>query len=173
MERVPAAVLVPAFRDAEGRLRLVLVMRGDHGIHGGQLGLTGGRAEPGDASLLETALRETEEEIGLPRAEIDVLAELEPLDAAVSNFRVHPFLARIPASAHFQLRADEIVGLLTPLVEELADPQGRRELPFVSAAIPDGMLVEGISIEGHVLWGLTLRLLDPLVPRLLAGEWEL
>jgi ADP-ribose pyrophosphatase YjhB (NUDIX family) len=151
----------------------VLVVRGDHGIHGGQLGLPGGRAEPDDASLADTALRETEEEIGVQRDQVELLAELDPIDAAVSSFRVHPFLARIPSDASFRLRAGEIVGLLTPLVEELADTAARRELPFSSAALPDGLLVEGISIEGHVLWGLTLRLLDPLVPRLVAGEWEL
>jgi 8-oxo-dGTP pyrophosphatase MutT (NUDIX family) len=150
----------------------VLVVRGDHGIHGGQLGLPGGRAEPGDATLLDTALRETEEEIGLGRDQVEVLAELEPIDAAVSSFRVHPFLGRIPPDATFRLSAGEIVGLLTPSVEELADRAARRELPFASASIPDGLLVEGISIEGHVLWGLTLRLLDPLVPRLLAAEWD-
>ena len=172
-EPVPAAVLVPVFRDAESRLRLLLVVRGDHGIHGGQLGLPGGRAEPADASLLATALRETEEEIGLPREHVEVLAALPPLDARVSGFRVHPFLGRVPADARFQLGAGEIVGVLTPLVEELADPRARRELPFTSRAFPKGLLVEGISIEGHVLWGLTLRLLDPLVPRLLAGEWAL
>jgi 8-oxo-dGTP pyrophosphatase MutT (NUDIX family) len=172
-EPVPASVLVPVFRDAEGRLRIVLVVRGDHGIHGGQLGLPGGRVEPEDATLVDAALRETEEEIGLSRDHVDVLAELPAIDARYSGFRVHPFLGRIPGDARFQLRADEIVGLLTPFVEELADPEARRELPFVSSAIPDGLLVEGISIEGHVLWGLTLRLLDPLVPRLLAGEWEL
>ena len=168
-----AAVLVPVFRDAEHRLRLVLVVRADHGIHGGQLGLPGGAAEPEDANLVETALREAEEEVGLLRDEVEVLASLDPIDSRVSGFRVHPFLARVPANARWQLRADEIVGILTPLVEELADPGVRRELPFTSAALPDGLLVEGISIEGHVLWGLTLRLLDPLLPSLLAGEWPL
>ena len=168
-----AAVLVPVFRDAEHRLRLVLVVRGSHGVHGGQLGLPGGAVEPEDANLLETALREAEEEVGLLRDEVEVLASLDPIDSRVSGFRVHPFLARVPANTRWQLRADEIVGILTPLVEELADPSVRRELPFTSAALPNGLLVEGISIEGHVLWGLTLRLLDPLVPRLLAGEWPL
>jgi hypothetical protein len=38
-------------------------------------------------------------------------------------------------------------------------------------AIPEPMLVDGIALEEHVLWGLTLRMLDPLIPRLLAGEW--
>jgi 8-oxo-dGTP pyrophosphatase MutT (NUDIX family) len=167
-----AAVLVPVFRDGDGRLRLVLVVRSDHGIHGGQLGFPGGAAEPGDAGLVETALRETEEEIGLVRDDVEVLAALDPIESHVSSFEVHPFLARVPPDARWRLQADEIVGLLTPAVEELALPEARRQLPFSSASIPE-MLVDGIPVEDHVLWGLTLRMLDPLIPRLLAGEWTI
>ena len=59
-----AAVLLPVFRDAEGELRVVLVVRADDGgQHGGQLGLPGGQPEPDDADLLATALREAEEEV--------------------------------------------------------------------------------------------------------------
>jgi 8-oxo-dGTP pyrophosphatase MutT (NUDIX family) len=75
--RRDSAVLVPVFRDADGELRLVLVVRGEHGVHGGQLGLPGGRAEVGDRSPLDTALREAEEEIGLRRGEVDVVAALD------------------------------------------------------------------------------------------------
>ncbi|MDH4177689.1 MAG: NUDIX domain-containing protein, partial [Thermoleophilia bacterium] len=70
-----AAVLVPVFRDEEGELRLLLVARvDDGGLHGGQLGLPGGRPEPGDADLRATALREAEEEIGLEPESVTVLA---------------------------------------------------------------------------------------------------
>jgi hypothetical protein len=58
-------------------------------------------------------------------------------------------------------------------VTTIADPAALAQLPFTSAAFPDGLLVDGITVEGHVLWGLTLRLLAPLAPRLLAGEWAL
>jgi 8-oxo-dGTP pyrophosphatase MutT (NUDIX family) len=166
-----AAVLVPVFRDGEDRLRLVLVVRGDHGIHGGQLGFPGGREEPEDASLVETALREAKEEIGLRRDDVEVLASLDAIESRVSRFEVYPFLARVRADVRWQLQADEIVGLLTPAVDELAEPGARRELRFSSAAIPEPMLVDGIALDEHVLWGLTLRMLDPLIPRLLAGEW--
>ena len=62
--------------------------------------------------------------------------------------------------------------LLTPGVAMLGDPAARRRLPFTSSHFPEPIDVEGIDVEGHVLWGMTLRLLDDLVPRLLAGEWD-
>lgn len=168
-----AAVLVPVYRDGDGELRLVLVVRADDGgIHGGQLGLPGGKPEPADASLLATALREAQEEVGLDPGAVDVLATLDPLDTRTTGWRVHPFLGQVPADTAWRLQEHEVVGVLTPAVRTLADPASRRTLPFTSMRFPEPLLVEGIDIEGHVLWGMTLRLLDDLVPRLLAGEWD-
>lgn len=168
---VPAAVLVPVFRDADG-LRLVLVARGPAGVHGGQVGLPGGKPEPGDATLLDTALRETEEEIGLARSAIDVLAELEPMDTRATGFRVHPFLARVTVPERWTLASGEIAAVLTPSAQALADPTARGERLLSFPVWPEPRLVDGIALDGgHVLWGLTLRLLDALVPRLLADEW--
>lgn len=166
-----AAVLVPLFRDPAGELRVVLVVRGDRGRHGGQLGLPGGKPEPGDADLLATALRETEEEIGLGADAIEVLAHLPPVVTRTTGYRVFPFLGRIPHGVEWALRPGEIVGLLTPAVRDLADPAARARLPFRSSSIAE-MLVEGIEVDGHVLWGMTLRMLDILLPRVLAGEWD-
>ena len=168
-----AAVLAPVFRDAEGTLRILLLVRADRGIHGGQLGLPGGRPEPGDHDFLATALRETHEEIGLPPDDVEILASLDPLETTATGFRVHPFLGLIPGDAVFRPQPEEVAGLLTPSVEALGDVTARQRLPFTSNHFREPLEVEGIAIEGHVLWGMTLRLLDDLVPRLLAGEWEL
>jgi hypothetical protein len=65
-----------------------------------------------------------------------------------------------------------VVEVLAPLVEELGREDVRRELLFTSARFPDGLLVDGVPVGDHVLWGMTLRLLDDVVPRLLAGEWD-
>jgi 8-oxo-dGTP pyrophosphatase MutT (NUDIX family) len=168
-----AAVLAPVFRDAAGELRTLLIVRTDHGPHGGQLGFPGGKPEPHDADLLATALREAEEEIGLDPRRVEVLAALPPLDTHATGFRVHAFVGRVPPETVWRLDAVEIAGVLTPPARLLADPAARSTLPFTSRAFPEPLLVDGIDLEGHVLWGMTLRLLDGLLPRLLAGEWEI
>jgi 8-oxo-dGTP pyrophosphatase MutT (NUDIX family) len=165
-------VLVPLFRDEAGRLRLVLIVRTDRGLHGGQLALPGGKVEADDETLMATALREAEEEIGLAPSEVQVLAELESVHSGPTDYEVHPFLARIPADAQWRLSPAEVTEVLTPAVDELWNPEIRRELLFTSTRWPDGLLVDGIPIGDRVLWGMTLRLLDDVVPRLLAGEWE-
>ena len=169
-----AAVLVPVYRDEVDELRVVLVVRADDGgLHGGQLGLPGGKAEPQDRDLLATALREAHEEVGLEPSTVDVVAELAPFDTQTTRWRVHPYLGRIPADTAFRLEQAEIVGVLTPSVHALADPTARGMLPFSSLRFPEPLIVDGIDIEGHVLWGMTLRLLEDLIPRMLAGEWDL
>jgi 8-oxo-dGTP pyrophosphatase MutT (NUDIX family) len=170
-ERV-AAVLVPVFRDAAGRLRIVLILRTDRGLHGGQLALPGGKVDAADETLDATALREAEEEIGLSPAEVQVLAQLAPVRSGPTDYEVHPFLARVPADVQWRPNPDEVVEVLTPAVDELWDAANRRELLFTSAHWPEGLLVDGIPVGDRVLWGMTLRLLDDVVPRLLAGEWE-
>jgi 8-oxo-dGTP pyrophosphatase MutT (NUDIX family) len=168
-----AAVLLPVFRDAEQELRVVLVVRADDGgQHGGQLGLPGGKPEPGDADLLATALREAEEEVGLQPDAVDVVAALEPLRTQATGWLVHPFLGRVPADTAWRLQETEIVGILTPAARMLADRSARALLPFSSLRFREPLLVDGIDVEGHVLWGMTLRLLDDTLPRLLGGEWD-
>lgn len=168
-----AAVLLPVYRDADDELRIVLVVRADDGgQHGGQLGLPGGRPEPEDPDLLTTALREAEEEVGLARETVDVVAALDPLATQTTGWLVHPFLGRVPPDTPWRLQETEIVGILTPGVRALVDPAARSTLPFSSLRFPEPLLVDGIDVEGHVLWGMTLRLLDSVLPRLLAGEWD-
>ena len=166
-------MLLPVFRDAEGELRIVLVVRADDGgQHGGQLGLPGGKPEPGDPDLLATALREAEEEVGLVPKAVEVVAALEPLATRATGWLVHPFLGRVPPDTRWLLQETEIVGILTPSARTLADPASRATLPFSSLRFPEPLLVDGIDVDGHVLWGMTLRLLDDVLPRLLRGAWD-
>ena len=90
-----AAVLVPLFvRDG---LLWVLFTRRTETVehHRGQISFPGGAAEPGDESLLATALRETEEELGIASGDIRVLGSLSPIET-VTDFYVAPFVAAIP-----------------------------------------------------------------------------
>lgn len=170
--RTLAAVLVPLFRDARGDLRVLLVQRGMRGLHAGQIGFPGGKHEPDDRSMLETALRETEEEVGLEREQIVILSSLEPLDTRTTSFRVHPFLARITPPSSWRLDGREIVGVLAPSMRELADPGARAERELSFPTWPGTLRVPSILVDdGQVIWGLTLRVLDAILPRVLSGEW--
>lgn len=159
------------FRDAGGVLRILLLVRTDRGIHGGQIGLPGGRPEPGDRDFLATALREADEEIGLPADRVEVLAALPAVETRATGWRVHPFLGLVSTADEWRLQPEEVAQVLTPAVAALGDQGERRLLPFSSNHFRQPLEVEGIDVEGHVLWGMTLRILDDLIPRLLDGEW--
>lgn len=165
---------MPLFRDDEGELRLVLVVRGALGRHAQQLSLPGGKHEPGDASLLETALRETEEEIGLTRDEVEVIAALPAIDTRTTCFRVHPYLTRIHPPESWRLAQGEITEVITPRVRTLADPSLHREQLLTFPGWPEPRRVPCLKLDdGYLLWGLTLRLLEPLLPQLLSGEFAI
>jgi 8-oxo-dGTP pyrophosphatase MutT (NUDIX family) len=165
------AVLIPVYAQ-QGRMRIVLVERGAGGVHGGQVSLPGGKWEPGDASLFDTALREAEEEIGLHPSAARLLAALDPVDARTSGFRVHPYLVRVPDEFDYVPRAGEIARVITAEARWFVDParRGRRSLAFPTW--PEPRWTDCVALDGPlVVWGLTLRILDAAVPRLLAGEW--
>ena len=109
--------------------------------------------------------------MGLPPEQVEVLAALDPLETQATGWRVYPFLGLVRGDVEWRLQPDEVVRILTPAVEMLGDATRRQRLPFTSSQFPVPLEVEGIDVDGHVLWGMTLRLLDDLVPRLLAGEW--
>ncbi len=167
-----AAVLVPVFR-REGELRVLLVRRVDRGVHGGQLAFPGGRCEPGDASPLAAALREAREEVGVVEAEPAVLAALPPIETLATGFRIWPFLARLTPPPAWRPEEAEIVEVIEAPLAALALPAARAVEVMRRA---DGLPPEPfpcLRVGPHRLWGASLRILEPLLPRLLAGEWPI
>ena len=172
-ERRHSAVLVPLWRDDSGALRLVLLRRAAGGIHGGQLAFPGGRREPSDPSDQATALREAEEEIGLAPERVTVLAALDVLETLTSNFRIAPFLARIERPDTWRPAFREVAEVLEPAIADLADPAARGESVEHFRTWPAPQKIPFIRIGPHRLWGATYRIIVPLLPRLVAGEWEI
>lgn len=168
-----SAVLVPVFRSAAGEVTIVLIRRSEYGVHGGQLAFPGGKREPGDASLLATALRETEEEIGLPRAAIEVLAALPPEQTRSSGFCIAPFLARIAPPPTWRTQPTEIAEVLQVPVRHLTAPAHAGRESWQLPGWPAPELIDFWRVGPHHLWGATYRIVRALLPRLLADEWEL
>jgi 8-oxo-dGTP pyrophosphatase MutT (NUDIX family) len=159
---VDSAVLAPLYRDPEGKLRLVFIRRSPHGLHGGQIAFPGGRREPEDATLLETALREAEEEVGLLRDQVEVLTQLPTIETVATGFRVAAFLGRLngapPTWRRQETEIDEILEVRvadlstrTHAVEEWQLPgwPEPREIPFY-------------WIGPYKLWGATYRIVESI-----------
>ncbi len=160
-----AAVLM-ALYPHEGRLTLLAIRRSrDHGAHSGQIAFPGGRWEPADADLRVTALRETEEEVGIPPKIVDVLGALTPLYIPVSNFTVHPFVGSISERpALDNLSATEVAGILEVPVEVLFHPGTKKEVTVRPHAAP-GLVLNVpayVPAEDAIMWGATAMMLSEL-----------
>ena len=107
-----AAVLIPVFHRNDGKLCIILIRRSNKGVHGNQLAFPGGKSEPVDQSMRDTAIRETQEEIGISGSAIDILAALPAVETQTTNFRIFPFLARIVPPSKWSRQEHEIAEII-------------------------------------------------------------
>lgn len=170
---IDAAVLIPIYRDDHGDVRMVFVRRTEGGIHGGQIAFPGGRHDPTDNSMLETALREAWEETGLMRDDINIIASLPPFETFTTGFRIYPFLARINPPDKWRRQEREIAEIFTVKLDDLARPEAQGEELRKFPNWPEPRRIHFYLVDGHKIWGATYRILRGLLPRLLAGEWEI
>jgi 8-oxo-dGTP pyrophosphatase MutT (NUDIX family) len=171
---VDSAVLAPVYRDAEGRLRLIFIRRSPHGRHGGQIAFPGGKREPEDATLLATALREAEEEIGLDPNQVLVLATLPVIDTVATGFRIAPFLGRLAGPPPTWRRQEtEIDEILDVPLDDLLQPAAYGEEDWQLPGWPAPRRIPFFWLGPYKLWGATYRIVELLLPRLIAGEWHI
>lgn len=166
-------MIVPVFRAPSNDLCVLLVRRSDYGIHGGQIAFPGGKHEAGDQSILDTALREVWEEIGVPPDSIEILAALPTAETLTTQFKVFPFLGRMLKPGEWKPAEEEIVEIFEVPVEEFTRPEARGRGMQEFANWPKPREVPFFRLGPHRVWGLTYRILDALVPRLMAVEWKI
>jgi 8-oxo-dGTP pyrophosphatase MutT (NUDIX family) len=171
---VDSAVLAPVYRDPAGDLRLVFIRRSPHGIHGGQIAFPGGRRESSDATLLDTALREAEEEIGLPSAQVEVLASLPVIETVATGFRVAPFLGRLAgAPPTWRRQETEIDEILEVRIDDLVQPETHGVENWQLPGWREPSPIPFYRLGPYKLWGATYKIVEPLLPRLVAAEWDI
>ena len=163
-----AGVLVLVAPDAAGEARVVLIERTSYdGHHSGEVSFPGGAAEAGDATLVDTAIREAIEEIALdpPAIGLRVVGELEPFWIPVSNFRVTPVLAVADRLQAWTPDPREVARVIeAPVAAFLPDaPIRTMERDVREWRIRYGAyVVEEIADDGPGVWGATARILGQL-----------
>ena len=170
---IEAAVLVPVYRDVEDALRLILIVRAPGGPHGSQIAFPGGVREPGDASLLQTALREAHEEIGLPPDNVEVITPLDLIDTMSTGFTIAPYLAQITPPSRWTPQTSEVADVLDVCIDDLLAPGMHASRLAHFPLWPEPREISFYRLGPHELWGATYRIVHPLLPRLVEGEWRI
>jgi 8-oxo-dGTP pyrophosphatase MutT (NUDIX family) len=159
----PAAVLVLVYPDDAGDARVVLTERVTRdGHHSGEVSFPGGRAEPDDADLAATALREAAEEVALDPAAagVRVIGELDRFWIPVSNFDVTPILALAERRPDLSASPDEVARIIEPRIATFL-PDAPVEI--IEQTIRGWPLRYGAyRVDGLVVWGATARILNQL-----------
>jgi 8-oxo-dGTP pyrophosphatase MutT (NUDIX family) len=156
-------VLVPLYIAAGGKPYAVLTRRrADLRRHAGEISFPGGRHDPDDRDLRETALRETEEEIGLARVDVNVLGELAPVSTFVTGYLIHPFVGLIPASQPWRPSPREVDAVLELPLAELRGSRTRTQMERRGISFE----TDAYIVAEHLIWGATARILDSLYENL-------
>jgi 8-oxo-dGTP pyrophosphatase MutT (NUDIX family) len=156
-----AAVLILLYqRDGDWKLPLTRRTETVHS-HKGQISLPGGAREVQDATLADTAIRETCEELGIPGQHIELLGTLTPLHIPVSGFCVHPHIGYTRQVPRFCPRSEEVAEVLEASLQQLLDPGTRKVLMRVR----DGTRyrVPLYQLPKHQVWGATAMILGEFV----------
>jgi 8-oxo-dGTP pyrophosphatase MutT (NUDIX family) len=164
-----AAVLILLYPRA-GVIHFVLTVR-PHTLsrHPGQVSLPGGRAEPEDASLWETAVRETEEELGIDRTAITPLGRLEDYRLRVSNYLISPFVGWANGPLSIVPDPVEVAEIIEVPLASLLDPQIIDEDVQTMRGRPWSIVF--YRFGEHRVWGATAHILHGLARHLQSGHW--
>jgi 8-oxo-dGTP pyrophosphatase MutT (NUDIX family) len=136
--------------------------RADLRRHAGEISFPGGRQDEPDEDLRMTALREAEEEIGLPGSEVELVGALPPVGTFVTGYRIYPFVGRIRSGYTWLPQETEVAQVLEFSLRDLA--AGHEMKRLVRKGVP--IKTPTYTVGGHLVWGATARIVHSLLERL-------
>ena len=167
-DAIQAAVLVPLINRDSG-ITVLFTQRTTHlADHAGQISFPGGRVEAGDASMHDTALREAEEEIGLPRSQVDVLGML-PDYYVPTGFRVTPVVGLIEAPFPVKIDSFEVAEIFEVPLQFFLNPANHKQHSMSYQGKPRQYYA--MPYQGRFIWGATAGILYNLY-QALRGQME-
>lgn len=163
-----SAVMIVLFPDQDV-LKMVLIKRPSYdGVHSGQISFPGGKTEETDTDYIYTALRETEEEVGITGDTIQLLGSLSRIYIPPSNFLVYPFVGYCAHPPRFRLDQKEVEKIILPPVDILLNNEIIKQGSF-KAGGPNGWQINApyFEVENERIWGATAAILSELKELLL------
>lgn len=155
-----AGVMALFYPNAIQETYFVLILRKTYkGVHSAQVGFPGGKLEPQDNDIQETALRETEEEVGVCMNDIEVLKKLTQIYIPPSDFFVQPFLGITKSQPIFVAQEEEVEAIIeVPLTHFMDDSVLISKT--LSTSYATEIEVPAYELNGHVVWGATAMMLS-------------
>ena len=157
-----ASVLLGLF-DQKNKTHLIFIRRASTlREHSGEIAFPGGSVEPTDASLVMTALREAQEEIGLDRSRVEVVGIMQPVFTVVSNFLITPVVTYLPRGpGALQLQTSEVAEIILLPLQGLANPAILHTEVWTRGGI--SRTIYFYDYGSYRIWGATARILNGLL----------
>lgn len=156
-----SAVLISLFPE-NGKLNTLLIKRTTYdGVHSGQVSFPGGKFDKVDESLIQTALREAYEEVGINPSNVEVLGTLTPLFIPVSNMEVLPVIGLLNTKPELHLNSHEVEFTITVPICHLKNPANH----LVKDIIVKGYSIEApyIKVDCEDVWGATAMIISEFI----------
>jgi 8-oxo-dGTP pyrophosphatase MutT (NUDIX family) len=159
-----AAVLLPLIERADG-ITLLLSERAQHlHHHPGQISLPGGIIESTDANAVAAALREAQEEVGIPPDCVEVIGAMQPLPTR-TGFRITPIVGFVAPEVRFKLDSVEVASVLEVPLDFLMDPHSYQRQSRVFEGVGE-VSFYALDYDGQIIWGATAQILVNFVRHL-------
>ncbi|MEZ4968239.1 MAG: CoA pyrophosphatase [Flavobacteriaceae bacterium] len=157
-----AAVMALFYPNLDYRTHLLLILRNTYkGVHSNQIALPGGKMEKSDPNLLETALRETQEEVGAIREQITVIRSMSEVYIPPSNFEVTPYLGLYKKERPFLRQANEVAALIEVSLHDFMDDR-KIFHQILNTSYAQQVEVPAFKLNGYTVWGATAMMLSEI-----------
>ncbi len=157
-----AGVMILFYPTNERVTNILLMLRKTYnGVHSNQVSFPGGKVEKKDKNLLDTALRETFEEVGVPPSRVKVIKELSSIYIPPSNFEVQPYVGLYVNPSPFVIEEAEVASLIEVSLSDFMDDK-KIITKNLTTSYAKNIDVPAFKLNGYVVWGATAMIMNEL-----------
>jgi 8-oxo-dGTP pyrophosphatase MutT (NUDIX family) len=157
-----AGVMALFYPDDQQHTKLLLILRKTYkGVHSNQIAFPGGKAEKIDIDLLQTALRETQEEVGVDPGQIEVIRQMSTVYIPPSNFEVQPYLGLSRGATTFRLQKSEVEALVEVRLADFLD-DANVFTQYLNTSYAKNVAVPAFHLNEQTVWGATAMMLSEI-----------